>query len=125
MLHGLGLRVKIIEAILIGLDPVVPLRVHVKALDTAVDALLVQPAGRRTIHLFRGRIIDRVVHALLQPQATTIPLLYLVNTIVAQRGRIFIVGKVGTHPIAIVSVQAIACTQPHIAPRIAQDTVDH
>ena len=91
VLQILGDRVVIIKAILIGLNPIVLLRIEMNAFNASDDSLLVQPACRRTIHLFRHGVIHGVVHTLFQPEPSAIALLYLVHTIVPQRGCILVV----------------------------------
>ena len=91
MVEFLRFRIKVIKTILISLDPVILLRVEVKALNSALDTLLIKPTTRVTIHLLRPWVIKGIVHALFQPKQTIMRFLYLINTIVAECGGVLIV----------------------------------
>ena len=125
VLQILSDRIIEVETVLIGLHPVVFLRVEMYALYTAIDALLVQPSRRLAIHLLRHRVVNRVVHALLQPEPAAISLLNLVDAVVAQRGCILVITEKGSNAITIVSVQAETGTKPYIPLRISQNTIHH
>ena len=116
-------RIIIVEAILIGLDPVVLLRIQMNTLDTAHNALTAEPTGWIAIHALSHRIVERVIHTLLQPKTSAIPFLYFINTVITKGRCIIAIREKGPYTIAIVAVQTISCTQPDIAPRIAKNTV--
>ena len=116
--HG----VEVVEAVLITLHPVVHLRVEVYVLHAAEHALFVQPVRRVAVHLLRHRVIHRVVHPLLQPQPPAVAFLYLVDAVVAQRGRVLVVTEIGTDAVTVVAVQAVARAEPYIALCVAEDT---
>ena len=77
------------------------------------------------VHLLGHRVVERVVHTLLQPQPTSVPFLNLVDAVVAQRGRILVITEKGSYAIAIVSVQTKTGTKPYIPLRISQNTIHH
>ena len=125
MLQVLGYGVEVIKTVLISLYPIVLLGVQMKMLDTTLDALTGKPATRCTIDLLRDWVVERIVHALLQPQATTIGLLYLVDTIITKRRGILIIGEISPDAIAVIAVQTITRTKPHIPLRVTIDAIDH
>ena len=122
MLEVLRHGVEIVEPFLIALHPVVHLRVEMNALHTAEHALLVQPARRITVHLLCCRVVHRIVHALLQPQPSAIAFLNLIDAVVAQRGRILVIAKEIADAITVIAIQAIVCTEPHIAIGVTEDS---
>ena len=109
------LRVEVVESVLIGFHPVAFLRVQIQPLHGTLDAHRVKPSRGLSVHFLCHGVIHRVVHALVQPESSAVSLLYLVYAIVAQRGCILVIREVCPHAIAIVAVQAVACSHPHIA----------
>ena len=107
--------VKIVEAIFISLNPIILLGIYMKALNTAFNTLRIQPAPRISIDFFRHWIIKRIVHTLFQPKSAPMSFLYLVNTVIAQCGRILFIREIRSETIAIITIQAIASSKPHIA----------
>ena len=95
------------------------------ALDAAHDTLRIQPSCRRTVYGLCHGVVERVVHALLQPEPSTMAFLNLVDTVVAQRRRIPLIREEGPYAIAVIAVQSIACTQPDISSGVTDDAVHH
>ena len=88
MLDKLALRVVEIEPIVVGLDPEILLRVNMQTLSTTPDTMFAQPTRWRTIDRLRHRIIEREVHAVVNPQIAKIVFLYLVNTVTPKSRRV-------------------------------------
>ena len=125
MLQILGHGVKIVEAVVKGLHPVVLPRVQVDALNAAGNPLLVEPAGWCAVYLLRHRVIHRVVHSLFEPQPAAVAFLNLVNAVVSQSGSVFLIRKECADAITVIAVQPIACSHPNIAPGVTYDAADH
>ena len=125
VLHQVLGGVVIVEAVLVGLHPVTLVLVQMDALYATRDTLRIQPASRTAVYRLRHRVVERVVHTLLQPELSAVTFLNLVDTVVAQRGGVLVVGEEGTYAVTVIAVQAIARTQPDVSLGVTEDAVHH
>ena len=123
LLHLLSLGVIDVETIVVGLDPEGLLRVDMQLFNTALDALLSQPDGRCAVYLLRDGIVDRVGHAMIQPQLAVVGLEHAVYAIAAQCHGVTLVGIIVTESVTVVAAQSEGRAYPYQSVRVAQHTV--
>ena len=117
-------RIIIEDSFFVELDPVVLVFVDINSFHgiTSGKELLHHAAGI-PFKLLRDRIVDTVVHTLLQPQTSLYVFHDLLGIVVTHGGRVAHIREEGLHPIAVIAVQAIGCTYPHKTAGVTEDTV--
>ena len=76
-----------------------------------------------TLEALRQGVVDTVVHALLQPQVTLIVLHNLLGVVVAHGGGVTHVRVERLHTVAVIAVQTVARSYPHITVRVAENAI--
>ena len=92
------------------------LRVDIEVLGTTLDAELSQCPRRPSFHRLRDGVVDGIVEAVVQPQATVVGLHDRCHAVGSERRRIPLKGVERTEAIAVVTAQTEGCGQPHVAP---------
>ena len=114
-----------IHGLLKVLHPDVSLRVDVQPLHiTILDAQLSQFSGSLAFEALRHRVIDTVVHTLSHPQFPVSSFKHTVRIVITHRGGIAQIRIVGFYSIAVITVQAIGCSNPHVSLGVFEDIVN-
>ena len=114
----------VVETVGTDLHPEVLLAVDIDALHRPIDAHLGKHPVRMAVERLIARIVDAVVHALLQPQLAIAGLLYLLGIVVAHRGGVAVARVVGLDTESVIAVQAVGGAYPQEAAGVSVDAVD-
>ena len=117
-------RIIIVESFVVELHPEILLSVNIQFLHALVETeILFQFPRGVTLELLRLRVVDTVVHALMQPQFAVQALHNLTGMIVAHGGGIAHVRKERFYAVAVIPVQSVGRSKPHIPSGVAVATV--
>ena len=112
------------EAFLVVFHPEVLLPVDIDTFHRVVHAQIrLQRPSHVTLELLGHRVVDTIVHALLQPQLPVVGLHNLVGIVVAHRRGVALVRIEGLHTVTVITVQSIGRANPYKAFRVAVDAV--
>ena len=112
-----------VESILITLHPEASLIIDIETLDTACNTIFWKDITHITLKRFRHRVIDTVVHTLLQPQLTIKSLHDFIGIVVAHGSSITLIRIERLKAIAIIAAKTISGTKPHITSWVTIHTI--
>ena len=115
--RGVFLRLGVIaiDGLFIVLDPDILFRVDVEPFNTTRDTQFGHLACGIAFKRLLDRIEDTVVHTLSHPEFAVRTLIDLVGVVITHGCRVTFIGIEHLHPVTVIAVQSVRCTNPHVS----------